>query len=46
MIGGFEGWGGLVYTLTHLAHALGRPGLLATAEEFVGLITPKRVTQY
>jgi type 2 lantibiotic biosynthesis protein LanM len=39
-IGGFEGWGGIIYTLTHLAALWGQPELLAEAEEAVGLLPP------
>jgi type 2 lantibiotic biosynthesis protein LanM len=31
-IGGFEGWGGIIYTLTHLGVLWGQPALLAEAE--------------
>ena len=34
-IGGFSGWGGLVYTLTHLGVLWRRPSLLSEAEELV-----------
>jgi type 2 lantibiotic biosynthesis protein LanM len=39
-VGGFEGWGGIVYTLTHLAALWGQPELLAEAEEAVELLPP------
>jgi type 2 lantibiotic biosynthesis protein LanM len=39
-IGGFEGWGGIIYTLTHLAALLQQPELLAEAQEAVGLLPP------
>jgi type 2 lantibiotic biosynthesis protein LanM len=32
-VGAFSGWGGLVYTFTHLGLLWGEPGLLAEAEE-------------
>jgi type 2 lantibiotic biosynthesis protein LanM len=34
-IGGFVGWGGVIYTLTHLAALWNQPGLLAEAEAIV-----------
>jgi type 2 lantibiotic biosynthesis protein LanM len=34
-IGGFVGWGGVIYTLTHLAALWDQPGLLAEAEAIV-----------
>lgn len=34
-LGGFSGWGGLVYTLTHLGVLWRRPSLLSEAEELV-----------
>jgi type 2 lantibiotic biosynthesis protein LanM len=40
MIGGYEGWGGIIYTLVHLAHALEEPELLTRAEEFVEFLPP------
>jgi type 2 lantibiotic biosynthesis protein LanM len=39
-IGGFEGWGGIIYTLTHLAMLWDEPELLTEAEELVKLIPP------
>ncbi len=39
-IGGFGGWGGLIYTFTHLSRLWERPELLAEAEEFVKLLPP------
>jgi type 2 lantibiotic biosynthesis protein LanM len=35
MIGGFDGWGGVLYTLTHLAALWRRPDLLAEAAALV-----------
>ena len=37
-IGGFDGWGGIIYTLTHLGSLWGEPALLAEAEAIVGLL--------
>jgi type 2 lantibiotic biosynthesis protein LanM len=37
-IGGFLGWGGIIYTLTHLGVLWNQPVLLAEAEELVELI--------
>jgi len=34
-IGGFEGWGGMIYALTHLGVLWDQPALLAEAEEIV-----------
>ena len=34
-IGGYSGWGGVIYTLTHLAVLWGQPALLAEAEHMV-----------
>lgn len=34
-IGGFDGWGGLIYTLTHLSVLWGEPALIAEAEAAV-----------
>ncbi|HSX80727.1 MAG TPA: type 2 lanthipeptide synthetase LanM, partial [Candidatus Saccharimonadia bacterium] len=34
-IGGYSGWGGVVYTLTHLAVLWGQPALLVEAEQMV-----------
>jgi type 2 lantibiotic biosynthesis protein LanM len=39
-IGAFAGWGGVVYTLTHLGIVLDRPALVHRAEELVDQITP------
>jgi type 2 lantibiotic biosynthesis protein LanM len=39
-IGGFSGWGGVVYTLTHLAVLWGRSDLLTTAEKLAEEIPP------
>lgn len=39
-IGGFEGWGGLIYALTHLGVLWNEPTLLAEAEELVELLPP------
>jgi type 2 lantibiotic biosynthesis protein LanM len=38
--GHFTGWGGLIYTYSHLSAIWGRPDLLAEAEEFVGRLPP------
>lgn len=35
LIGGFEGWGGIIYVLTHLGVLWDQPSLLAEAEEIV-----------
>ncbi len=37
-VGGFNGWGGVIYTLTHLGVLWAEPGLLAEAEEIVELL--------
>lgn len=37
-IGGFEGWGGVIYTLTHLGILWNEPALLAEAEALVELL--------
>lgn len=37
-IGGFDGWGGVIYTLTHLATLWDRPDLLLEAEKLVNLL--------
>jgi lantibiotic modifying enzyme len=34
-IGGYSGWGGVIYALTHLAVLWGQPALLADAEQMV-----------
>jgi len=34
-IGGYSGWGGVIYTLTHLAVLWGQPALLVEAEQMV-----------
>ncbi|WP_405942648.1 type 2 lanthipeptide synthetase LanM family protein [Streptomyces sp. NBC_00207] len=39
-IGGFTGWGGTVYALTHLGVLWSDPKLLGLAEELAGLIAP------
>jgi type 2 lantibiotic biosynthesis protein LanM len=39
-VGGFEGWGGIIYALAHLAALWRRPELLAEAEELVGRLSP------
>lgn len=39
-IGGFSGWGGLIYTLVHLGTLWNQPELLTEAEDFVELLTP------
>lgn len=37
-VGGFEGWGGLIYLLTHLGHLWQRPDLLDEAEEMAAML--------
>ncbi len=37
-IGGLEGWGGLIYTLTHLGVLWDDPGLLSQAEDLVAVL--------
>jgi type 2 lantibiotic biosynthesis protein LanM len=39
-IGGFSGWGGIIYTLTHLGTLWHQPELIAEAQEFVELLPP------
>ncbi|MDF5720224.1 MAG: type 2 lanthipeptide synthetase LanM family protein [Rhizonema sp. PD37] len=39
-IGGFEGWGGLIYVLTHLGVLWNESALLAEAEELAELLPP------
>lgn len=39
-IGGFDGWGGLIYSLTHLSQLWNKPELLAEAEEIVNFLPP------
>lgn len=39
-IGGFSGWGGVIYALTHLGYALNQPALITQAHELVELIPP------
>lgn len=43
-IGGFEGWGGVIYTLAHLAILWNEPALLAEAEALVELL-PDLITK-
>lgn len=40
IIGGFSGFGGIIYTLTHLGMLWNRPALLSEAEELVQALTP------
>lgn len=40
MIGAFQGWGGIIYTLSHLGALWGEQELFAEAEEFVKLLPP------
>ncbi|HZP16904.1 MAG TPA: type 2 lanthipeptide synthetase LanM [Terriglobales bacterium] len=40
-IGGFTGWGGVVYALTHLSALWGQVDLLAEAEGIVALLPPR-----
>lgn len=42
-IGGFDGWGGVVYGLTRIAGLLGRPDLLADARRAAARITPQAI---
>src|SRR5262249_38114409 len=37
-LGGFDGWGGIIYTLAHLGILWCEPALLAEAEAMVGLL--------
>jgi type 2 lantibiotic biosynthesis protein LanM len=37
-VGGFDGWGGIIYVLTHLGRLWEEPALLAEAESFVELL--------
>lgn len=39
-VGGFSGWGGLLYTLMHLATLWRQPELIAQAERWVALLPP------
>lgn len=39
-IGGFNGWGGIIYTLTHLGTLWHQPELIAEAEGFIELLSP------
>lgn len=39
-LGGFEGWGGVLYTLAHLGALWNRPKLLEEAEKIVGTLPP------
>lgn len=39
-VGGFSGWGGIIYALSHLGALWGDPGLLEEAGEMVGLLPP------
>lgn len=38
LIGGFEGWGGIIYTLSHLAMLWNQPDLLTEAKKMVELL--------
>ncbi|AFY93301.1 type 2 lanthipeptide synthetase LanM family protein [Chamaesiphon minutus] len=40
-IGGFSGWGGIIYTLTHLGILWDEPQLIAEAEAIVALLPPQ-----
>jgi type 2 lantibiotic biosynthesis protein LanM len=40
-VGGFTGWGGVVYALTHLSALWGQAELLAEAEGIVALLPPR-----
>jgi type 2 lantibiotic biosynthesis protein LanM len=39
-IGGFDGWGGMIYVLSHLGALWNAPALLAQAEQIVELLPP------
>jgi type 2 lantibiotic biosynthesis protein LanM len=39
-VGAFNGWGGVIYTLTHLSALWGQPALLAEAERVVDFLPP------
>jgi len=39
-LGGFDGWGGVIYALSHLGAVLERPDLWSQAEEIVALLPP------
>ncbi len=39
-VGGFDGWGGVIYVLTHLATLWNEPALLTEAEALVELLPP------
>ncbi|MBW4623886.1 MAG: type 2 lantipeptide synthetase LanM family protein [Cyanosarcina radialis HA8281-LM2] len=39
-VGGFSGWGGIIYTLIHLGTLWQQPELIAQAESFVELLPP------
>lgn len=39
-IGGFSGWGGIIYTLIHLGSLWQQPELIERAESFVELLSP------
>lgn len=43
-VGGFDGWGGVIYTLTHLSILWDRPDLLTEAEQIVSHL-PKLIEQ-
>jgi type 2 lantibiotic biosynthesis protein LanM len=40
MIGAFQGWGGVIYLLTHLSLLWDEPALIAEAEEIVKMLPP------
>jgi type 2 lantibiotic biosynthesis protein LanM len=43
-IGGYSGWGGIIYTLSHLAAVLNQPALLGEAESLVAFL-PELIDQ-
>ncbi len=40
-IGGFDGWGGLIYVMSHAAAMWNEPAMLADAEKFAAAIVPQ-----
>ena len=45
LIGGFSGWGGIFYTLTHLSVLWDEPDLLSEADAMVSVL-PERLTLF
>jgi len=45
LIGGFDGWGGVIYVLTHLGMLWNRPDLIAQAESVVGRLLPALIEE-